>query len=456
MSARKPRPAADHDNDDHHDTPFTLHAPRARVPSRKRQKLAAHPEHAKDFSLGPDIVQPNPFYQAPLSTTHHLVKPMGKWETMARYRKFTIKGAEFQVGDTICVSNHRRLDPWLARVLEVRAHDPSHVYLRIYWLYRPHELPGGRQPHHAEGELIASNHMDIIDALTVEDKDTLMYWDEDFEKPFPTTDDLFWRQTFDVTKPKGHKLSPLRTICLDKAPCNPDQSVVQCPSCSEWLHSRCLENKAVRDAQAAFESNNNRPKSSRKSMAKNNLFTARLATEEKSAITYLTVTKHAPGEEDEHHNVDIHCLVCNALIEAAVSGLQTAENVLNATAPSASAANPSKSKEKKNSSVKTEPTDADSVIGPLQGSQHATTEPRKKQRGRPRKHKPALAQTQPVQEDPAAALAHPLLHPHPTAPASTTAPTPSPFTSTTPPTTDSVIHFGLHSIRKLLWPSTAQ
>jgi hypothetical protein len=84
---------------------------------------------------------------------------------------------------------------WVARVLEIRAVDAAHVYLRVYWLYWPEELPCGRQPYHGQKELVASNHMEIIDALTVSGRANVKQWfelDEDEDLP-----ELFWRQKFD-------------------------------------------------------------------------------------------------------------------------------------------------------------------------------------------------------------------------------------------------------------------
>ena len=84
---------------------------------------------------------------------------------------------------------------WVARVLEIRAVDEAHVYLRVYWLYWPEELPEGRQPYHGQKELIASNHMDIIDAMTVSGRAHVKHWmelDEDEELP-----ELYWRQKYD-------------------------------------------------------------------------------------------------------------------------------------------------------------------------------------------------------------------------------------------------------------------
>src|SRR4051794_39775267 len=123
----------------------------------------------------------------------------------------TVSEAEFEVGQIIFVKvTEDACDPTdpsqnaFGRVLEVRAGDASHVYLRVYWLYKPEELPGGRQPHHGDSELIASNHMDIIEALTVVDRADVVHWDEDPDNSeWPMKDQLFWRQTYDIEKPKA-------------------------------------------------------------------------------------------------------------------------------------------------------------------------------------------------------------------------------------------------------------
>jgi hypothetical protein len=99
----------------------------------------------------------------------------------------------------------------MGRVLEVRAGDASHVYLRVYWLYRPEDLPRGRQSHHGDSELIASNHMDIIEALSVADRAEVVHWDEDPDADWPMRDQLFWRQTLDIEKPKAKQFSVCRT-----------------------------------------------------------------------------------------------------------------------------------------------------------------------------------------------------------------------------------------------------
>lgn len=89
-----------------------------------------------------------------------------------------------------------QLSNWVAKVLEVRAASEAHVFLRIFWMYRPEDLPGGRRSYHGRNEIIASNTMQIIDALTVNGKADVRHWTEDDNGEVLDADQIFWRQTF--------------------------------------------------------------------------------------------------------------------------------------------------------------------------------------------------------------------------------------------------------------------
>lgn len=89
---------------------------------------------------------------------------------------------------------------WIARVLEVRASGPTAVYLRVYWMYWPSELPAGAQPYHGKSELVASNHMEIIDATTISGKADVTHVLE--KEDAPTATGLYWRQKFDFRSKK--------------------------------------------------------------------------------------------------------------------------------------------------------------------------------------------------------------------------------------------------------------
>lgn len=46
------------------------------------------------------------------------------------------------------------------------------------------------------------------------------------------------------------KLQALRKICVDDAPQNPDELIVQCSNggCRKWLHVRCIAEQALQRA----------------------------------------------------------------------------------------------------------------------------------------------------------------------------------------------------------------
>lgn len=71
-------------------------------------------------------------------------------------------------------------------------------------------------------ELIPTNEMDVIDAMSCNGKLEVGHWDEkDDDSTLPMEDQYFWRQTFDCANTKT--FSKLRHVCIDQAPVNPDE-----------------------------------------------------------------------------------------------------------------------------------------------------------------------------------------------------------------------------------------
>ena len=104
---------------------------------------------------------------------------------------------------------------WPAKILEIRAADASNVFARIYWLYWPEDLREGRQYYHGDNELFASNHMDVVDVLTISEKIDVMHFQETSEK-VPPPDLRFWRQKYDCVRKtlsvRAENAYPLRII----------------------------------------------------------------------------------------------------------------------------------------------------------------------------------------------------------------------------------------------------
>ncbi|KAI4206630.1 MAG: hypothetical protein LQ346_001020 [Caloplaca aetnensis] len=137
------------------------------------------------------------------------VRPDSIWASLAKYRNFTMKDHTYSVHQYAVISRPQPLPEPLhpidddniqciARILEIRALNPANVYVRVYWLYRPDELRGGRQNYHGTQELIATNHMEIVDALRVLSPIDVVHWKEEQSSGIPQGD-LYWRQFYDVT-----------------------------------------------------------------------------------------------------------------------------------------------------------------------------------------------------------------------------------------------------------------
>lgn len=111
-------------------------------------------------------------------------------------------------GDKINVANQ-----WKAKVLEVRALDSEHVYIRVSWLNRPEDLDTGRKSYHGKNELIPTNQMDIIDAMAVNGSLEVMHWDDTEDDSAMMNDEqYFWRQTFDYVNTRTFSVSTVTRV----------------------------------------------------------------------------------------------------------------------------------------------------------------------------------------------------------------------------------------------------
>ncbi|KAL3952889.1 hypothetical protein ACCO45_012832 [Purpureocillium lilacinum] len=196
----------------------------------------------------------------------YIVEPHKRWSDMTRYNSFVLNSVKYYNEDFVYVATDRAIaqhktsdggsehhgllqlaDCWVAKILEIRARDQHHVYARICWMYSPNDLPSkaldnnklvsGRQAYHGQNELIASNHMDIIEAVSVVMRAQVRQWVESDDEA--VQDSLYWRQAFDC---RTSELSTVDLTCYCKMPANPDKILIGCsnPSCDQWLHYECL------------------------------------------------------------------------------------------------------------------------------------------------------------------------------------------------------------------------
>ncbi|KAL3955849.1 hypothetical protein ACCO45_009868 [Purpureocillium lilacinum] len=195
----------------------------------------------------------------------YIVEPHKWWSGMTRCNSFDLNRVKYYREDFVYVATDRAIaqqmagngesehhgfqptDYWVAKILDIRARDQHHVYARVCWMYSPDDLPSkaldnnklvpGRQPYHGQNELIASNHMDIIDVLSVVMRAQVRQLVESDDEAVHYS--LYWRQAFDC---RTSELSTVDLTCYCKMPANPDKTLIGCsnPSCDQWLHYECL------------------------------------------------------------------------------------------------------------------------------------------------------------------------------------------------------------------------
>ncbi|KAI4147310.1 MAG: hypothetical protein L6R39_003154 [Caloplaca ligustica] len=194
--------------------------------------------------------------QPPTMRTVLHIQPELPWASLAKYRNFTLNGESLSVHQYALISRFQPLPkPFhpcdrdlnvkcIARILEIRALDPQNVYVRVYWLYRPEDIPGGRRDYHGSRELISTNHMEIVDALRVLSPVQVFHWKEEDKTQLPK-EGVYWRQKYNIIMQEVS--TPLHT-CTCNHPINPERSTIQCnnnPNCSILLHEQCLINAAL-------------------------------------------------------------------------------------------------------------------------------------------------------------------------------------------------------------------
>lgn len=124
----------------------------------------------------------------------------------------------------------------------------------------------------------------------------------------------------------------LNKYCLDKKPSNPDEPLIQCPSCSGYLHARCLEERAVEAAYKEHEIATTDASASKPRRKPSNLFDAEVSTTPDEDKLRLTVTDKRDGWDNRHWDVDIGCLLCKSIIVKVVANDSTPKTPAGQTA----------------------------------------------------------------------------------------------------------------------------
>jgi hypothetical protein len=221
--------------------PFYISYPRTTPKPRAKRRRESTSQHGLINSHGRTKLQTFPFTWSITDSLDllYVVRPKTAWQEMTSYKSFILRGLKHKLGDFVFIANEQTIkrqkinsgqatqynEEWVARILEVRALDANNVYARVHWMYRPDEIPlgtlcrgkkiEGRQPYHGDKELILSNHMDIINVLSVLGPAKVEQWvegegDKERQRVGP-----FWRQVYNWCE---SRLSSLDSKCICRVP----------------------------------------------------------------------------------------------------------------------------------------------------------------------------------------------------------------------------------------------
>jgi hypothetical protein len=141
---------------------------------------------------------------------------------------------------------------YVGKIVEARAESADKVFILLAYLYWPDEItPQQKKTHnfygkeYARGELIMSNHLQVIDATSISRKANISYWDE-WNDDLDQAPERFWRQQFDNSNfnqkhDSATALTELRKYCKCRRPYNLDHPIYHhTTGCTNWNHEECL------------------------------------------------------------------------------------------------------------------------------------------------------------------------------------------------------------------------
>ncbi|KAF5966793.1 hypothetical protein FCOIX_12317 [Fusarium coicis] len=173
------------EGDDYAECPFTISYPTDPSAAARKRKRDIHDGTPFKLAKSPFSKAGGPVTNNPMNL-YYTVEPRKKWLDLKTFTTFLLNSVEYGVGHFVKVANKATVeqqksrsnqetnytkpgDYWVAYILEIRASDENHIYILVYWMYWPDDLPSGaridrkyvqgRQPYHGANELIATNHI---------------------------------------------------------------------------------------------------------------------------------------------------------------------------------------------------------------------------------------------------------------------------------------------------------
>ncbi|SCV61216.1 uncharacterized protein FFFS_15785 [Fusarium fujikuroi] len=338
------------EGDDYAECPFTISYSTNPSAAEKKRKGDNYDGPLFKLAKSPFSQTGGPVTDNPMNL-YYTVEPRNQWQRLVKYSSFLLNCVSYPVKNFIKVANKATVeqqksrsnqetnytepgDYWVAYILEIRASDKHHVYILVYWMYWPDELPPGarigrkvvqgRQPYHGANELIASNCMDVINAASVTGPAIVEQLIESNNEEVQRA--LYWRQAYDWCT---SELWPVRRWCKCQFHANPDEIFIGCTNsgCMEWMHLKCMVHDILMTVYKKRVILGPRPegvthtpsKKGRKKKAAGpkpyeGLFEADLKTQCSPPVWEIRDLRKNGGADDGKSTEAVRCLLCGVII----------------------------------------------------------------------------------------------------------------------------------------------
>mmetsp|Transcript_40713 Transcript_40713/g.49384 ORF Transcript_40713/g.49384 Transcript_40713/m.49384 type:complete len:296 (+) Transcript_40713:376-1263(+) len=180
---------------------------------------------------------------------HSTVSASGIKVEGTQEKSFELQGETYAVGDTILVRSPAG-PPFLARISKiVKPVKGPPVKILVVWYYRPEEAQGGRKQYHGEREVFDSDHCDWCELTNINGKCKVLSMKK-YQRLKAVTENIFYCRFTYAARTGEFSPDRVSVYCTCEMPYNPDEFMVQCDTCHDWFHARCLGAKVTSLQQA--------------------------------------------------------------------------------------------------------------------------------------------------------------------------------------------------------------
>jgi len=167
----------------------------------------------------------------------------------SQFSSFVLNQVEFKLGEVVQLKEYSD-NQCFATILKILK-KAREVYIRIRWYYKPSDIFGPKNTFFSKGELFDSDLEQEVSIQCVYGKAQVLSLQDYHSHKELNSDTFFCRATYlTATNSITPSLESWPRVCVCSSILNPDELLIQCESCWELFHPRCV--KASTTTQSWF------------------------------------------------------------------------------------------------------------------------------------------------------------------------------------------------------------